>query len=655
MHMIRPLFASVATAFLIFTFASATHAATIYVLPGGAGAQNGMSWSNAYGELQTALTNAPAGSEIWVAAGTYRPDLGTNDRDVSFELRNGVAIYGGFDGTETSREQRDFSANETILSGDIGVPGDNSDNSFHVVFAASIDNSGVLDGFTIQDGNASSDPSSFWAGGGVRFEASSATLRNLMIRDCVASYGGGLVAFIPPPTETLVTNVTFRNNVALGESGGGGGAFVAGNAGTVTFAQCRFENNSAGQFGGGVSFYTDGGFVDCAFDGNDAAGNGGGVSFQSTSSAFLMRVTFQNNSSYYGGAITLQNSTCTADDCLFQRNTAGFVGGAIFSFESTLAIRNSRHSGNAAAVSAGAISLFHSASQFDGCAFIGNTSESSGAVSVRGNQLNVTNSTFTRNYAATTAGGILFLEGAMGAITNSILWNNQDTNGTLSTSQVAWAVGNPVPTIQYCDFNGATGPTWMAVDPVFARNPFAGADGVWGTADDDYGDVRLACTSPLVDAGSNALVAAGLTTDLGGRPRFVDNPGVGDTGSGTAPIVDLGAYESHPEIDCGACFPAGGGCVAAFADHCGNPGDVFMGYDVSCGDPAFVVDRLAMPGGTGSAAAPFQTFAEAVAASPTSVSTTLYVKTAGHYAESVTFNKPTRFVNPTGQTIRIGN
>lgn len=647
---------AISTMLFAIGFAATAKAATVYVRPGGGGANNGTSWANAYGDLAIALANATAGSEIWVAAGTYRPDSGTNDRTMSFDLKDNVGVYGGFVGSETSREQRNIGLNVTVLTGDIGTQGDNADNSHNVVFASNVGASSVLDGFTIQDGNALNDPSSFHAGGGVRIQEASATVRNLVIKNCIANYGGGLVVFGAAPSAIVVTNVIFEGNVATTSDAGGGGAFASGD-GEITFVQCQFIGNSAQNYGGGAYFQSaSGGFVDCVFDGNSASDNGGGVRLANSDGASMTGSTFRNNSSQYGGGISFRMSQTTVEGCLFERNISSLFGGAIMASESGQAFRNCRFHGNAAS-GGGAIYLFYGTSQIDGCTFVGNTalSASGGAISARYDPLTITNSTFTENRAANNVGGIFLFHGATGTVTNSILWNNQDANGTLSTSQIAWEVGNPVPTIQYCDFNGATGPTWKAIDPNFARNPSAGADGVWGTSDDDYGDVRLSCSSPLVDAGSNALVAPGLTTDLGGRPRIVDNLGVGDTGNGMAPIVDLGAYESHPDIDCGTCYPATGGCTEAFASHCSNPGDVFLGFDVSCGDPAFIVDRLAMPGGDGTAAAPFQSFAEAVAASPAGVLTTLYVRTGGHYLESVTFNHPTRFVNPTGQTIRIGN
>ena len=81
-------------------------------------------------------------------------------------MKNGVAIYGGFVGTETMLAQRDFVANVTILSGEIGAAG-NSDNSYTVIrnINNSLTASAILDGFTITAGYANFNSSG--AGGGM--------------------------------------------------------------------------------------------------------------------------------------------------------------------------------------------------------------------------------------------------------------------------------------------------------------------------------------------------------------------------------------------------------------------------------------------------------------------------------------------------------
>ena len=72
----------------------------IYVDADAAGDNDGSSWDDAFTDLQSALVAADTGDEIWVAAGTYKPTVeygGTGDRHQSFQMRNGVAICGGFD------------------------------------------------------------------------------------------------------------------------------------------------------------------------------------------------------------------------------------------------------------------------------------------------------------------------------------------------------------------------------------------------------------------------------------------------------------------------------------------------------------------------------------------------------------------------------
>jgi hypothetical protein len=87
----------------------------IYVDARATGTNTGVDWENAYPDLQSALARAgECGSEIWVAWGVYSPG---NDSTNSFEIANGVEVYGGFKGVETSRQQRDFTRYITILTG----------------------------------------------------------------------------------------------------------------------------------------------------------------------------------------------------------------------------------------------------------------------------------------------------------------------------------------------------------------------------------------------------------------------------------------------------------------------------------------------------------------------------------------------------------
>ena len=74
----------------------AAEALVYYVDADAIGEDNGSTWQDAFTDLQEALALASPGYEIWVAEGIYKPTSGI-DRAISFQLQEGVAVYGGFD------------------------------------------------------------------------------------------------------------------------------------------------------------------------------------------------------------------------------------------------------------------------------------------------------------------------------------------------------------------------------------------------------------------------------------------------------------------------------------------------------------------------------------------------------------------------------
>ncbi|MCH2107245.1 MAG: hypothetical protein MK291_11460, partial [Planctomycetes bacterium] len=126
------------------------------------GNNDGTSWANAYfgpNGLQAAIAASSSGDEIWCADGIYRPTQGTS-RTVSFVPKNGVSIYGGFNGTESSLDERPaFGVAASVLSGDLAgndASGSVSENSYHVVRGTGANSTAVLDGFYVRGGNANS-------------------------------------------------------------------------------------------------------------------------------------------------------------------------------------------------------------------------------------------------------------------------------------------------------------------------------------------------------------------------------------------------------------------------------------------------------------------------------------------------------------------
>ncbi len=306
---------------------------TIFVDANATGDANGANWSDAYKYLQDALAVAGSGSEIWVAAGTYKPDQGggktPGDRTASFQLINGVPLYGGFAGGETTLGERDWQANETILSGDLN--GDdvgftnNGENSYHVVTGSGTNATAVLDGFTITACNANGGIWPNNVGGGMFNASGSPTLTNCTFRGNSAMYyGGGMTNYRSSPT---VTNCTFRGNSA-GIDGGGMYNFYNS---SPTVTNCTFSGNSANTNGGGMHnyYYSSPTVTNCTFSGNSANTNGGGMHTYSYSSPTVTNCILWGNTAPSGpqvsGSATVNysdvqagwggTSNITADPC----------------------------------------------------------------------------------------------------------------------------------------------------------------------------------------------------------------------------------------------------------------------------------------------------------------------------------------------------
>ncbi len=302
-------------------------AGILYATPGGTG--NCSSWVNACA-LQTALTGATSGNEIWTAAGTHKPTTMGTYRDATFQLKDGVALYGGFAGTETTRDQRDPATNVTILSGDIDnndsqtpiitelatVTG-NTTNSYHVVTGTS---GATLDGFTITAGNANGGDSYTNGSGGGMYNSTFAnpTLTNITFSGNKATvWGGGMFNWDNSPT---LTNITFSGNRATH----GGGMFNLDSWGIPTLTNVTFSGNMASYNGGGM--------------------------FNSSSSPTLTNVTFSGNFADAGGGMLNSNSSSpTLTNVTFSQNMARVVGGMFNDSSSSPLVRNTIFWGNTGA------------------------------------------------------------------------------------------------------------------------------------------------------------------------------------------------------------------------------------------------------------------------------------------------------------------
>lgn len=281
--------------------------------------------------------------------------------------------------------------------------------------------------------------------------------------------------------------------------------------------------------------------TNCVFTGNSVDGVGGGMvngTSGAQSAPTVTNCTFINNSTGIdgGGMFNFQHANPTVTNCTLVGNTVtgnggGFAGGGIYNQLNDATVVN--------------------------CTFSGNTAPEGGGLYIFNNSnVTVTNCTFNGNTATIAGGGIWTNTNAV--VNNSVLWANSDPGGVDESAQIHVQAGTPVVT--YSDiqalvpggvFDSGANTNNINADPLFVDAD--GADNIPGTEDDN---LRLLTGSPAIDAADNMAVppdTADLDNDghmteptpldLDGNPRFVDDADTLDSGNGTPPIVDMGAYE----------------------------------------------------------------------------------------------------------------
>jgi hypothetical protein len=278
-------------------------AVTWYVDHSAAGANNGSSWANAYTSLQSALVQAQAGEQVWVAEGVYVPTSAA-DRTATFSITSGLALYGGFDPANGADawEERDWMAHITVLSGDLdgndttdsnGVlnswMGIFGNNAYHVVSTSSTLQATMLDGFVVTGGDATGSFS--WEQGGGMFNNNSLYLliSNVIFSGNKANYGGGLSNV---SSYLDLMNVTFFENKAYHYGGGMRSVY-----GQSNLTNVRFIANQASDGGGGMSQYYNNSFlINGIFTANEGGTDCGAIYLGEGSSSQLDNVSFAANS-----------------------------------------------------------------------------------------------------------------------------------------------------------------------------------------------------------------------------------------------------------------------------------------------------------------------------------------------------------------------
>jgi predicted outer membrane repeat protein len=577
---------------------STAHAQVIYVNASATGANDGTTWDNAFTNLQNALTKSVAGNQIWVAKGIYKPaikvDIDGNgvleNREVTFQIKSGVKLYGGFAGGEAALEDRDWKVNFTILSGDIDNNDLNADanfiaentnqiignNAYHVVTTKNVTVSTLVDGVIITGGKADGLPSTSLnarGGGWVNImaapaNASSPTMKNCTFQGSYAEREGGAwhtSSELNVKSEPRFETCQFINNT----SNFGGGAIYIGSKKKGSYKpqiiNCRFSGNKTFKYGGALYLSGDTATIsNSVFHLNEVtvitiesnAGAGGAV-YMFASKAGFSKCIFTNNKATGNGNGPYENGGGGAVYMYSVASSTEELGEANIKFESC-GFYNNKTGDNPGAWGGAATHIIDSGKMkvaYANCVFSGNNAQNDGGAIanyarymgadiafVPSLNTSFTNCTFSNNTAGKT-GGALYYDNLStnnsslitSKIENSILYGN--TAGS-SGPQIKFEGNNFIgPVVANSLIQGGhnatigvNGGNIIGGNPLFvnAADP-DGADNKPGTSDDG---LRVSDASLVINTGSNlAKGILGISTDFAGEARL------------QGPKIDMGAYE----------------------------------------------------------------------------------------------------------------
>lgn len=343
----------------------------VYVNDDAAAGGDGTSWTTAYNNLKTAIDNTAANKEIWVAGGTYT----TGGANLSFQLKNGQKLYGGFAGTEKHLHERVLSRQTKLWAQGSGY------TTKILVLAAT---GCVVDGFDFNKANVNA----------MKCEG----VNNVTIANCYFDDNDG------------VNGIDGNNAWAP--------ALKIKNCNGVSIRDVQFINNSSQQDGGAIGITGSEGVnvTGCTISLNSATRNSGAVDIWNSSCVF-QNCRFAQNTAIVGGALSTYQSTVRLDMCEFEYNYGSDFYGAIWNDEkSDMAISACQFASNhATAKDGGAIGNQGSdmvivSSSFTGCvsgrnggAFFSSPNSDQGSRGLKSN-LTVSDTYFGNNSAANTGG-----------------------------------------------------------------------------------------------------------------------------------------------------------------------------------------------------------------------------------------------------------
>jgi parallel beta-helix repeat protein len=293
----------------------------------------------------------------------------------------------------------------------------------------------VIDGLTVQNGNAT-DSSNSSSGGGLYIKTAEGEVtlsNNLISGNQAKEYGGG--AYIEGAATVTLTDNDITGNTA--KSYYGGGVYFAEKS-AVTLTGNDINGNTANRYGGGVYFgeNSTGTFTDNDITGNTAKYNsGGGVSFGSSSTGTFTDNVISDNTASSGGSVYFgSSSTGTLTDNDINGNTASYGGGVYFESSSTVTLTDNDISDNTANYSGGGVYFArNSTGTLTGNDISGNTAKNSyggGVYFDSSSTGTLTSNVINGNTANSSGGGVSFAGNSTGTLTGNDISGNTAKNSS---------------------------------------------------------------------------------------------------------------------------------------------------------------------------------------------------------------------------------
>jgi len=541
--------------------------------------------------LYEAMKDATPGTEIWIKKGTYSCSL-LNNRNHSFDINQGVSVYGGFAENETSKQARNIAINKTIFTGNIGDPLISTDNSYHVMNintgGTAYADTALLDNIIIEQGYADGSNSDNQGGGininpGTRLKLSSVEIR----KNIATGNGSGIILQQGSVANLINCRISMNESFVFPQpyshSANGTGIF---NEGKLKLKDSRVSNNKNATLGTGI-FNTDslllintsidsnvcfesylpfaigGGIFNAGYcnisggtlTGNQAYTRGGGISNMPGATLFVASTVIAGNScgvwgNSYGGGIYNEGNLAVMK-CEIKNNTAPNGGGGISNMGSGSILQsviafNYSSGGDGGPIGPGnGGGLYNDGNLIaDGCRISNNTSTGNGGGAYNPTTVRnciIVNNSITGPYMS---GGGLWIGSGCQGIFNSTIANNTLEGiyaATADTFPVRNSIvsGNDVQLFGHFILANSCIPEILPGSGNIISNPLwiSPSEGKGAAFNGLAADWGLLPYSPCVNKGNNAYLLPSDSLDAKGNPRLM---------YGT---VDIGGNESQVPPD----------------------------------------------------------------------------------------------------------